>query len=358
MTSPNSNEEDWSPWPREWIDVAPYTSELAFSAITYNILNDSFVINNPEYAVYLKDENECLKSSAFRNRRILSELSSWCPDLVALQEVRSDLFCSQLMPQMASRGFVGLMSTARSICRSGVALFFRHEAFELQRALCAPFDELMTACFSAKELEMLRHPKAAEYSALLARLLHKPSGRSFVIASFHATWEEFKAPVFKSLQVAALVRHAEQMAQDTVGSPCPVLLLGDLNSAPGQMPYELLAKNEWSTDVLLEAEVQRQSNVLTKFVESSCRLPQNLQFCSCYKEATGNEPVMTSLTNEYGVFTSFCLDYIWLSKDRGLKLTGVMKECDEADLREFDALPSPKFPSDHVPIMARLQFDA
>lgn len=359
--SSGDEQDNWNPSPRRWIAVGDSCEDqLSFSAITYNILNDFYVIDSPDYAVYLKDDTAHLKCSKVRNTRILKELALWDPDIVALQEMRRDLYCSQFLPEMATRGYSGLLATPLHIGpgHCNVALFFRSEIFDLQRAICGPLDDLITSHFgpaAEAQLELLRHPRGPEYSAVIAKLLHRPSGRSIVVGSFHLTWEEFKAPVFKSLQATAIAHHAERMARESNDQPCPLLLLGDFNSTPGQMTYELLAEDRWSGDVLSGPEVARDRRSLEKFVKDNCRLPAGLKLRSCYKEATGQEPLITSLSFEHGVCQADCLDYIWRSESRGMALTGVMSECSESELRRFQALPSPLFPSDHVPVMAKLR---
>ena len=60
------------------------------------------------------------------------------------------------------------------------------------------------------------------------------------------------------------------------------------------------------------------------------------------------------LTNFTPSFTS-TIDYIWIST-QALRIRGLLGEIDDDYISKFIGFPNDKFPSDHIPILARFEF--
>ena len=79
-------------------------------------------------------------------------------------------------------------------------------------------------------------------------------------------------------------------------------------------------------------------------------MSHRLELVSSYGLVTG-EPRYTNYTGDF----IGCLDYILYRKSQ-LSVVGVLQVDDEAQLREYTALPSPKYPSDHIFLVSEFQW--
>ena len=68
-----------------------------------------------------------------------------------------------------------------------------------------------------------------------------------------------------------------------------------------------------------------------------------------------SEELQLPITNCTSVFKA-CLDYIWITPQRGLQIDEAVGGVPQSLLFEDVGLPSPRFPSDHLPVTARLTF--
>ena len=110
----------------------------------------------------------------------------------------------------------------------------------------------------------------------------------------------------------------------------PILCCGDFNATPESPTY---------------AQLQALS--------CGCKL------LSAFHLANGREPMFTNFTEQY----QGCLDYIWVESAGASPLLRVVEApCavheDEALLAEDIALPSRRFPSDHLPLICLLAIRA
>lgn len=89
---------------------------------------------------------------------------------------------------------------------------------------------------------------------------------------------------------------------------------------------------------------------LNYFFPVGCeKLPKAFQHLFNFESAYGT-PLYTNYTDDF----KGCLDYIFFDK-KNVKLINTVPLPDEEELAEEVALPSSKFPSDHVPLIADFQ---
>tara|TARA_B110000208_G_C11380499_1_gene288464 strand:- start:35 stop:415 length:381 start_codon:yes stop_codon:yes gene_type:complete len=106
----------------------------------------------------------------------------------------------------------------------------------------------------------------------------------------------------------------------------PILCCGDFNATPDSPTYAAMA-------------------------QGSC----GLELRSAFAMANGKEPTYTNFTEQY----QGCLDYIWLESSGDDPLLSVVEAPsavheDVTLLSEDVALPSRRFPSDHLPLTCLL----
>ena len=79
----------------------------------------------------------------------------------------------------------------------------------------------------------------------------------------------------------------------------------------------------------------------------------HLELASVHRVVTGEEPTFTN----YTVGFKGCLDYVTFDP-QGLACTAVGDVPPESELNRETALPNSEQPSDHIPILCRMEFEA
>jgi len=159
-------------------------------------------------------------------------------------------------------------------------------------------------------------------------------------ANTHIFWDPEFADV-KLWQTWVLCQELEKLV---LPRNLPLVLCGDLNSLVESSVYELLSTErvEQGDDVFGTGDP---SGLLPAPHQVSHRLP----LLSAY--ATIGEPKYTNYT---GSFVGI-LDYIWITRTH-LRCVACLDVDEESLLRQHTALPSPLYPSDHIPLVTTLEF--
>jgi CCR4-NOT transcription complex subunit 6 len=126
----------------------------------------------------------------------------------------------------------------------------------------------------------------------------------------------------------------------------PLVLCGDFNSLADSSVYELLSQQ----GVEQGEDVFGPSGDPTGLLPAPHQVAHRLPLLSAYG-ATCGEPKYTNYTGSFvGV-----LDYIFFTRTH-LRCVACMDVDEESLLREYTALPSPKYPSDHIALATTLEF--
>ncbi|XP_022884309.1 carbon catabolite repressor protein 4 homolog 2-like [Olea europaea var. sylvestris] len=159
----------------------------------------------------------------------------------------------------------------------------------------------------------------------------------------------------KFWQVHTLLKGLEKIA---ASADIPMLVCGDFNSVPGSAPHSLLAMGKFDPlhpDLALDP-----LGILLPFPKLTHQLPLVSAYLSFARVATGlgleqrrrmdpamNESLFTNCTRDF-ISTR---DYIFYLAD-SLTVESLLELLDEDSLRKDTALPSPKWSSDHIVLLA------
>jgi len=178
---------------------------------------------------------------------------------------------------------------------------------------------------------------------LIALLKDKLTNERLIVSTTHIT-ANWLAPHVQLAQVQAFLRRIEKFSQK---HECAnVVMAGDLNSKPCSGVYDLLRYGH------LDQEHKDLSELKTIGIEMPYpNLEHGLDFESAYKVILGEEPTQTTYTGSF----QGTLDYVWYS-NRSLIPLSVLDVHPMSELKREVAMPSLRFPSDHLPMLSRFRF--
>uniref|UniRef100_A0A7S3ANS8 HTH La-type RNA-binding domain-containing protein n=1 Tax=Haptolina ericina TaxID=156174 RepID=A0A7S3ANS8_9EUKA len=342
--------------PLSFMAQAPSASD--FSVMTYNILADMLctVEQYPSIPVEHLDWT-------YRKRLVEAEIKFHSPDILAIQELQGNAAGAGPDDHHAAfkeaLGFVGYDGRyVRKMKRNnaswphaqiGNAIFWRRDTFEYvehQEILIAPL--LNAAC---EDEPSRAHFGRGAQVGLAVVLRHRLANRTVVALTTHLSCN-FQEPWTQLAQVQmVMITTARLIAKY---GPQTSLVFGcDLNSIPGSGVYHLLQSGR-------VAEAHPHLRIIAEHVEmpsfgeygggGGC-LVQPLQLQSAYGFLLGQEPLFTNFTSKF-VGT---LDYIFYDTQT-LTPTQLLMLPKEDTVRLEGSLPSSRFPSDHLPLMAHFAF--
>ena len=384
------------PPPRSVLYAEPSTPVNAantFRTVCYNVLAQIYATRQ----VYPYTPIWAL-AWEYRKNLLLREILSHHADIICLQEVQSNHFDQFFQPQLSKHGYDGIFKrktrdagndSAGNQMIDGCATFYKRDRFALMEQYGIEFNEAARQHTANRTqlrrllrgnialvlvLEELTPPPSSSASAAARRnrkrrlcisQFHKHallsgavsraplflrshfvcsmSARCFFFslpANTHIFWDPEFADV-KLWQTWVLCQELEKLV---LPRNLPLVLCGDLNSLVDSSVYELLSTErvEQGDDVFGTGDP---SGLLPAPHQVSHRLP----LLSAY--ATIGEPKYTNYT---GSFVGI-LDYIWFTRTH-LRCVACLDVDEESLLRQHTALPSPLYPSDHIPLVTTLEF--
>jgi len=270
------------------------------SIMTYNVLAETYMspmryAHCPEYA----------RRWSYRGNRIISEISLYKPDILALQEV--DHYYDFFEPKLAKLGYKGIYAKRSGLRLDGCALFYNTN-FELVSHQLVEYNDLV----QIHKNDTYKRDNVA----IIATLRPKTddpnlASQHVIVATTHFYWDP-KFAFVKREQGRLLLDRVRKVYDSE--SDAAVFIAGDFNSVP-------------------------ESDVYAAFYEDSLRL------FSAYLPF--GEPETHFTTHYYG-----CLDYIW-HQPKNAHLIEVLKPVPKVLCENKCEFPSPRFPSDHLPLMAK-----
>jgi CCR4-NOT transcription complex subunit 6 len=337
----------------------------SFKAFTYNILADMYA-NRHRYPY-------CPLWSllwTYRRNNILREILNSQADIIGLQEVQADHFDNFLYPKLKENGYEGIFKKkTRTVVSDnpkqidGCAIFYKEDRFALTEQYSIEYNEAARQHVEQQQQRLNRTgalPNPNYQSMALKRLckgnialvvvledISAKGGsnrnrrkRRLCIANTHIFWD----PEYNDVKLWQTLVLCQELEKLVLTRNLPLIICGDFNSTQTSAVYQFLRDGSIpSNDEVFNCD---EYHVLPPPTSITHRLP----LTSSYGEVSG-EPKYTNYTGDFvGV-----LDYVFYTTTQ-LKAVGVLKVDDEQYLREYTALPSPRYPSDHIPLLAEFEW--
>ena len=338
----------------------------SFKVVDYNILAEVYA----SHQLYPYTPIWALQWE-YRKHRILAELLSYQADIIALQEVQSNAFDDFFHPQLQQHGYEGLYKrkTRESMSDDpstidGCAIFYKADRFSLLEQYGIEYNEAARQqTMDRKALRRLMKGNIALVVVLeeltggmqmIGGMMRRVRKKRVCVANTHMYWDPDYADV-KLWQSYILCQELEKLI---LHRQLPLVLCGDFNSLVDSSVYEFLMTQQVThgEDVYGEHGVGDVCHVLPARPHPHHSAPphhpqltHHLALTSAY--ASIGEPKYTNFTGHFvGV-----LDYVFYSR-RHLRWVSVMEVEEEKKVRQYTALPSPLYASDHLPLVVELEW--
>ena len=339
----------------------PPNPSTTFKVVDYNILAQCYASSQlypytPIWALQWE----------YRKHRILQELLSYQADILAIQEMQANAFDDFFHPQLQREGYEGLYKrkTRESMTDDpstidGCAIFYRSDRFSLLEQYGIEYNEAARQqTMDRKALRRLMRGNIALVvvleeltggMAMINGMMRRMRKKRVCVANTHMYWDPDYADV-KLWQTYVLTQELEKLI---LHRQLPLVLCGDFNSLVDSSVYEFLMTQQvqHGDDVYGEQGVGDVCHVLPSRHPHAHHpsLTHHLALTSAY--ASIGEPKYTNFTGHFvGV-----LDYVFYSR-RLLRWVSVMEVEDERKVRQYTALPSPLYASDHLPLVVELEW--
>ncbi|KAL1399074.1 hypothetical protein pipiens_008491 [Culex pipiens pipiens] len=299
------------------------TNQYQFRVVTYNILADLYADSDysrtelfgycPNYALHID----------YRKQLFIKEILGYNADIVCLQEVDGKVYDLDLLPVFRVKNFDGHYK-AKGKTAEGLATFFDCNRFEVldrqgitfgeNLETLEPFQSLWNQIKSNEKLACrIKDRSTAIQATLLRRAL-----------------DAVRADLYE--------RFESQYGLDR--NHFAIVFCGDFNSTPECGMFRLMTQRfvgtemaDWQSN---EEEAVRGVSLAQPFpFQSACGTPKYTNFTVGFKA---------------------CIDYIYYQCD-ALRVNDVVPLPSEDELAAYDAIPSPVFPSDHVALVASLEWN-
>ncbi|SMN21484.1 similar to Saccharomyces cerevisiae YAL021C CCR4 Component of the CCR4-NOT transcriptional complex, which is involved in regulation of gene expression [Maudiozyma saulgeensis] len=324
-------------------------SKKSFTILSYNTLCQHYA--TPK--MYRYTQSWAL-SWDYRREKLKQQILSYDCDVLSLQEVEAQTYEEYWVPILEKHGYSGnfhaktrakTMQGKDSKKVDGCCIFFKKDKFKLISKDALDFSGAWMKHKKFQRTEdYLNRAMNKDNVALYLKLQHIHSGEIVWVVTTHLHWDP-KFNDVKTFQVGVLLDHMESLLKednpkrDTKKSP--LLICGDFNSYPDSAVYELFSTGSVKNHM--------EDNTRDFGYMSQKQFNHHLALNSCYS-CIGELP----FTNFTPSFTDV-IDYIWFST-HSLRVRGLLGEVDEDYANKFVGFPNDKFPSDHIPLIARVEF--
>ncbi|KAM2022298.1 hypothetical protein ACFX16_044218 [Malus domestica] len=344
------------------------SNDVTFRVLSYNILADYLATSGSNRHYYCPD---WALSWAYRQQNLLYEIIDYDADILCLQEVQKDHFENFLKPELAKYGYsvvykkkkTEIFTFKSQLTVDGCATFYRDQRFkeiatyELEFNNSAkPFVDSLDGEQKKEALRLLKDNVALVVILEMVENEGSSDGNRprICVANTHIH-ANVQNPDIKLFQVVTLIHALEKIAELKI----PLLICADLNSLPRSDPYTFISKAR--VEILPIKETDK-SGIL-----QTLKLSHPLNLVSAYAtffqsdgvedhqrekmDPETKEPLFTSHTPSF--FGT--LDYIFYTA-ASLRLDSVLELLDK-DLDKEGYLPSAKWSSDHIALMASFSLE-
>ena len=342
--------------------------------VSYNILADEICIMTDKHAYCpVKDLEWDGKSG--RGARLVAELLSYEADIVCLQECSLRKFDDCFRPGLGqkytgfhhSKHLTGHAAEQARTHRTGLAIFVRSAAWKPVKVQAVRLGDHSAARGHIGSLK--NKLQSLKHSVLMVLLEHVASGARLAVGNTHLFWDP-KQPHVKSSQAELAAQRLAAFA--SVGTPCPVALVGDFNTVPHLQPEHLPSAQQAALPEPLPREWQ--DSAIYRLLSNGTVEPTHPEHPTAFTDFTAGEvnrlgPLTTGvplrdaywgvlapgplpLTTHADDFAG-CLDYCWISP--AIEVMEVLAMPYELRAHTaFGKIPSAEFPSDHLAIACTL----
>ncbi|XP_053677994.1 2',5'-phosphodiesterase 12 [Anopheles nili] len=320
-----------------------------FRVVSYNLLAELYSDSEYSRNVLFGYTLPYALDIDYRKQLFIKEILGYTTDIACLQEVDAKIFNMDLVPIFSQKSLAGHYQSKRNVAE-GLATFYDVDKFILLEhdgiivsEILERFPELWEKIRDNKPLvERIRNRSTALQLTFL-RCKNNPSKHLFVVNT-HLYFSP-DADHVRLLQMGfAMLYVREQydricLEYGLAKTNIALLFCGDFNSVPECGIYKLLTEQyvgpdfpDWESN---KNEAARNVSLTQPFIMGSA--------CGC--------PEYTN----YTVGFAACIDYIFYQTGV-LKVNDVIPMPSREELSMYEALPSPVFPSDHIALVANLEW--
>lgn len=285
----------------------------------------------------------------YRKELILQEILLYNSDIICLQEVETvqyeEFFRDQLRMRGDYEGIFWPKSRAKTMAEwdrkhvDGCAIFYKSQRFKLEERFVIEFSQV------ALEKPKLRSSEDAftrimnrDNIAVVARFEQRETKRPLIITNVHIHWD----PSYKDAKLLQAIMLTEELAKLESKYPRSAMIVcGDFNSLPDSGVYELMQKGSIK--------------------------PNHPDFCKYTYEPYSSTGYSSNLNLEHAYvacedlgftnctpFFKGIIDYIFY-KPSVLTVAGLLGPIAPDYFDHAVGLPSPHFPSDHIPLLVEFR---
>ena len=362
--------------------------------VTYNILADQNASRDVEKEDAAdRSYSHCKNEHIIKWRRfplIVHELLEYSPDIIALQEVDTDVYANLLRPVLSSQEYEGYYSQkgvdTNSGVREGCAIFWSLDVFESVRSvdmhthnfrdlirqfICedrihkSQWKSLSDTSNLLKKHDPLRHVLFQKLGHVLQTvvLTRKVNQEKVVVGNTHL----FYHPMASHIRCLKMLMACRQLEiEHRENEQCPIILCGDLNSHPKSGLMKLLlnryldATNGMTWKHLCTYEWEDGSSIEYDGASPAGGQHQLHNVKAINLEFPPSFPKLMSAYSTPPEFTHFVeafagtLDYILMTENFEVVKSGPTPT--REDVQKHVAMPNECMPSDHVSLVCDVKW--
>lgn len=366
-----------------WVHTQKNADEGAFRVMSYNILHEDFCISKFAKSRLYPFATEEVLATSYRKLLVAREILELRPDVVCLQECGGTLFQSFLSPFFQHAGYNALYSNKNGKVHEGCTIAFRKERFtEIFHAAKPLVMETLSS----------QHPEfAAEISAAhphLAEALQRVTSVGTVTVLKDSTTDRYLAVVnthlfyhpnachIRALQAFMLLHLAKSLSEEVLNeeqrSTLAFVVAGDFNFTRVTGGYRLVTEGvvdesndcwEKGFKFWWECDKQTASEEEAAAATSPSTLtgPPSAALRTRLHNPFGNRLVDSHIGDTSMRWTNYAMsfkeiiDHIFFDTSQ-LRLLRTVPLPSEEEITAEIGIPSKVFPSDHVAIVADLEY--
>ncbi|KAG4072368.1 hypothetical protein HA402_004300 [Bradysia odoriphaga] len=323
-----------------------------FRVVTYNLLADLYANSDYSRTILFPYCPAYALAIDYRKQLFIKEIQGYNGDIVCLQEVDSKIFYFDLLPFLRLSDYVGTFKP-KGLTAEGLAIFFNSKKFSLIRNDGINIGENIPTLDIFNDLWL----KIKDNEALVSRITDRStavqvtsvqaldSRKIVIVANTHLYFRP-DADHIRLLQIAFCMKYVESIYHqiklefNVDDNDISIVFCGDFNSVPECGIFKLMTQQK-----IEENFVDFQSNREEAVRDVS--LSQPFQFKSAYVD-------LPKYTN-YTVGFAACLDYIFY-QPTNLRVIQTIPVPSEEELQAHTAIPCVVYPSDHISLVADLEW--
>lgn len=290
-------------------------------------------------------------------------------DIMCFQEMEYQIYMDYWKDKMSSIGYDSIFQKKPKPAywkkspnmMDGVSIFYNKSKFELLN-----FEKINFASYFKhssivdQTLDTQSRLNIRNTVAVLAVLKHKVTNEVIFVSNTHLYWSPkhddvklMQTYLLSKLIKDSIMRHykiSNDQVDDLINSKNGpnIIMCGDYNSDPTSMVYKFMSQGL----INKKDEARFTQNYGLKFEDI---INNSLgKFKSPYKDLY-QKGLFTKTT--YTPTFKNIIDYIWFADcNNKFKFTKVLGDIDQSYLKNYQGFPNKDFPSDHIPIIAQIEF--